>query len=242
MRRPRAILYVDGFNLYRRCLSSHPALKWLDLWTLGGLLMPEYDLIHVHYFTARLRPGIQFDPHTPVRQQMYLRALETLGPDRLTVHFGKFRNDRRDMPIHPVRLDSATGKWATTPVKKLEEKGSDVNLASRMVADSLLGRADIVVMLSNDSDLAGPMRMLKQELGRSTGIIFPMDSSRGSKELVATTPDFITHVGVDALRASQFPRRLEDATGEFHRPPPWELPPWEAPPGTDRGPQFPGAL
>jgi hypothetical protein len=125
------------------------------------------------------------------------------------------------MPIHPVRVDPATGKWATTPVKKLEEKGSDVNLASRMVADSLLGRADVVAILSNDSDLAGPLRMLKEELGRATGIIFPMESSRGSKELVKTNPDLITHVHGDAIRACQFPDGLVDATGRFHRPPAW---------------------
>lgn len=29
--RPRAIVYIDGFNLYRRALSGHPELKWLDL-------------------------------------------------------------------------------------------------------------------------------------------------------------------------------------------------------------------
>ncbi|WP_374230876.1 NYN domain-containing protein [Humibacter sp. RRB41] len=186
--------------------------------------MPDFELQHVDYFTAQLRPGIQFDPRTPVRQQMYLRALRTLGEERLSIHFGSFRNDRRNMPIHPVRVDPKTGKWATTTVKKLEEKGSDVNLASRMVADSILGRADIVVMLSNDSDLAGPIRMLKEELGKSTGIIFPMPSSRGAKELVHTTPDFVTHVKLDALRACQFDDQLVDSEGRiFHRPDAWKL-------------------
>jgi len=220
MSRPTARVYVDGFNLYRRCLSSRPEFKWLDVWSLATQLMPDHRVTHVDYFTARLRPGIQFDPQTPVRQQIYLRALRT-RPDRVSIHYGRFRNDKRDMPIHPVELDPATGKWRTTPVKKLEEKGSDVNLASRMVADAFLRKADVFVLLSNDSDQAGPLRMLKHELGFSTGIIFPMESSRGSKELMQTSPDFVSHVTPGALARSQFPRELEDDTGRFHRPPAW---------------------
>ena len=186
MSRPTARVYVDGFNLYRRCLSSRPEFKWLDVWSLATQLMPDHRVTHVDYFTARLRPGIQFDPQTPVRQQIYLRALRT-RPDRVSIHYGRFRNDKRDMPIHPVELDPATGKWRTTPVKKLEEKGSDVNLASRMVADAFSRKADVFVL----------------------------------KELMQTSPDFVSHVTPGALARSQFPRELEDDTGRFHRPPAW---------------------
>ncbi len=46
-----------------------------------------------------------------------------------------------------------------------EEKGSDVNIAMRMVRDACQGSYDKVLLISNDSDLVGPVRMVTQELG-----------------------------------------------------------------------------
>lgn len=219
MSNPTARVYVDGFNLYRRLLSGQPHVKWLDLPALAARVMPGYDIQLVRYFTARLRPGIAMDPQTPVRQQIYLRALD-LDP-KVQIHFGTFRNDKRTMPRHPVTLDPATGKYATVNVRKLEEKGSDVNLASRMIVDAHANCADIYVMLSNDSDLVGPMNLLRHELGYSTGIIFPMESARNSKELVKTLPTFMANITRPDLEACQYPDVMTDATGRFHRPPAW---------------------
>lgn len=219
MVKPTARIYVDGFNLYRRLLSGNPDLKWLDLPALADRLMPDHDIKLVRYFTALLKPGMAMDPQTPVRQQMYLRALRT--DPRIDIHYGTFRNDKRTMPVHPVTIDPTTERYVVANVRKLEEKGSDVNLASRMVADAHAGVADIYVMLSNDSDLAGPLAMLRHELGFSTGIIFPMPTSRNSKELVKTRPDFIANITRNDLESCQYPGRLTDATGTFHRPPAW---------------------
>jgi uncharacterized LabA/DUF88 family protein len=216
---PTARIYVDGFNLYRRCLESRPHLKWLDLFALGTLLLPQYRVIHVDYFTAHLRPGMLVDPQSPVRQQMYLRALRS--HPNIEVHLGTFRNDRRNMPLHPLSIDPETRKWRTVAVRKLEEKGSDVNLGTRMTADAFTAQASTFVILSNDSDLAGPLRMLKHEFGFSTGIIFPMPSSRSSKELVKTLPDVIAHVTEEDLAASQFSRVRTDEVGTFSCPAKW---------------------
>jgi hypothetical protein len=217
---PRARLYVDGFNLYRRLLSGHPELKWLDLPALACRLMPEYRLMQVRYFTALLKPGMAIDAQTPVRQQMYLRALR--ADPSVSIHFGTFRNDRRTMPIHPVTIDPATGRHRTAVVRKLEEKGSDVNLASRMLADAHANPNDLSVMLSNDSDLAGTLRLMKDELGFATGIMFPMPSSRNSKELVKTRPVFMANITREDLAACQYPDELRDTVGRFHRPPAWK--------------------
>lgn len=43
-------------------------------------------------------------------------------------------------------------------VSHREEKGSDVNLASRLLIDALSKRMDAAIVLSNDSDLALPIR------------------------------------------------------------------------------------
>ncbi|MDO9398413.1 MAG: NYN domain-containing protein [Herbiconiux sp.] len=220
---PSARLYVDGFNLYRRCLSGKDHLKWLDLVALAARLLPDHRIDHVHYFTAHLRPGILVDPHSPVRQQIYLRALST--HPRVSIHLGTFRNDRRVMPLHPQVIDEATGRWRTVTVRKLEEKGSDVNLGTRMTADAFSGKADLYVMLSNDSDLAGTLRMLKNEFAFRIGIIFPMPTSRSSKELVKIEPAVVAHITDEALRACRLPERLRDSRGEFFCPNKWgEIP------------------
>ena len=217
---PSALVYVDGFNLYRRSLEGHPASKWLDLHMLASTLLPSYDVKHVHYFTANLRHGLLADPQTVVRQQAYLRALRTM-PDKVTVHLGTFRNDARLMPKHPQEVNPDTRDFVRLKVRKLEEKGTDVNLAIRMVADAAAGRADLFVLLSNDSDQVGTLRLLKEELSVQVGIIFPMTSAKSAKDLVKTGPDVRAHVTGEALRASQMPEELVDKNGTVRRPAAW---------------------
>jgi hypothetical protein len=42
-------------------------------------------------------------------------------------------------------------------VIKTEEKGSDVNLATHLLHDAHMGRFEVAVVLSNDSDLLEPI-------------------------------------------------------------------------------------
>lgn len=218
--RATAILYIDGFNLYRRCLEKFPELKWLDLVALAQNLLPDHEIVRVHYFTARVRPGASPDRQVSQRQDIYLRALRTLEP-LLEIHFGHFRIDTRSMPAVPVEVDRETGQYRRVRVKKIEEKGSDVNLAVRMIADAHVPHADYFVMLTNDSDQVGTLRAVKQELGRKTGIIFPMESARGSKELMHTEPDLTGFVTREVLERSQLADVLDDLHGIVHRPPAW---------------------
>ena len=218
-RKPTARIYVDGFNLYRRALQGRPELKWLDLRAAAQAIMPAYEVTFVRYFTANLRPGMAVDVQAPVRQQTYLRAL---GTDPLvSIHLGTFRNDSRWMDAVPLEIDPATGRFRRVKVRKVEEKGSDVHLAARMVADAHASLADVYVLLSNDSDQVPPLQILR-ESGHDFGIIFPMPSARSSKELVKTAPVFLGHVTEAVLAASQFSSELVDSRGRvFHRPPAW---------------------
>ena len=122
---------------------------------------------------------------------------------------------------HPVEVDPETENLKRVAVKKVEEKGSDVNLAVRMVSDAHLGRADLYVMLTNDSDQAGTLRTVAAEASGVTGLILPMDSARGSKELVKVPPGFIGFVTRPILEQSQLPQVLSDNVGTIVRPPSW---------------------
>ena len=77
MVKPRAFVYIDGFNLYYGALKGTHE-KWLDLQAWCALLLPQHDVRGIVYCTARVtsRPD---DPDSHVRQDAYLRALGTLS-------------------------------------------------------------------------------------------------------------------------------------------------------------------
>ena len=217
MTRPTAIIYVDGFNLYRQKLAHHPDAKWLDLVKLSELLLPTHDIIGVRYFTANIRPMLGTDPRGPIRQQTYIRALET--DSRVSVYRGTFRVDKRMMVALPVTLGT-DGKPNVVRVRKTEEKGSDVNLASYMVFDACQSAADVHVLVSNDSDYATALSILTNEVGAAWGLFSPVDSP--NTVLLKEKPLFVKQLHKGVLLAAQFPDELISETeGHLSRPSTW---------------------
>lgn len=125
------------------------------------------------------------------------------------------------MVRHPLVLDPGTGEPARVRVRKIEEKGSDVNLAGRVISDAHLGRADLYVLLTNDSDQAGTLRIVRDDAGGVTGLVLPMETARGSKELMHAGPGFVGFVTRPLLEASQLPDELRDRVGVIRRPGTW---------------------
>jgi hypothetical protein len=218
--KPTANLYIDGFNVYRRLLQRHPQDKRLDLEALAEYVLPDFEIKRVRYSTAIIKPLPGADPQSPQRQQAYLRALATLP--RTSIHLGKFRIDPRIMPIHPTKFDSE-GKPVTAKVKKTEEKGSDVALASYLLLDAFNDDADVYVVSTNDSDLVMPMRMVSDDLHRATGLLSPMEPKRSSNELKQANPTVHRQITVEAPAACQLPDVIVDSIGKVHRPLKWGL-------------------
>lgn len=216
--RPRVSVYVDGFNLYRRLLENHPQDKWLDVEALARRLLPEYELTRVRYFTAIIKVLPGSDVNSPQRQQAYLRALRTLP--QTTVHLGNFRVDRRRMPLHPIEWEP-DGTPRVVTVRKTEEKGSDVSLASHLLLDAFRSESELFAVLSNDSDLVEPMRLAHDELGKQIGLLSPMQPKRASNELKQTGLMLHRQVCADDLAACQLPSEIVDEHGEIHRPEKW---------------------
>jgi len=203
-------VYVDGFNLYYGVKDT--PYKWLDLSRLCRLVLPKSQIHRIRYFTARVRaaPG---DPQKPQRQSTYIRALETIP--NLSVHYGQFLS-------HPVRMALANAPPngpQTVEVIKTEEKGSDVNLATWLLVDGFDGDYDVAVVVSNDSDLVEPIKIVKERLGFSVGVLNPQ-KHRTSWELMHTA-SFCRHVRSSALAASQFPLTMTDVHATFCKPGAW---------------------
>ena len=214
MPKPRANIYVDGFNLYRRALVGTP-FKWLDLERMASLLLHDFEIQQIKYFTALIKPAPR-DLASMATQRQYLRALRT-NP-KISVWLGEFRSDVRMMPIHPWQYDES-GRPIRVKVRKTEEKGSDVNLATHLVADGVRNSADAYVVVSNDSDLVGPIRFLVHEIGAVVGLI--MTSATPSRALIKTQPQIIRQLRPGVLAAAQLPSTLTDEKGEFRKPEGW---------------------
>jgi uncharacterized LabA/DUF88 family protein len=193
----RTYFYVDGFNLYYRALKGTSA-KWLDLMALfRRVLQPHHRIKRIKYFTARVT-ALNNDPRKPLRQDVYLRALQAAIPE-VEIYFGHFLT-------HPVWAPlAAPGESRRfVEVLKTEEKGSDVNLAVHLINDAWLDRYDCAVIVSNDSDLAEAMRLVKLHHPRKRlGLVTP-GKSHPSRELLNHV-DFSRHIRSRALGQSQLP-------------------------------------
>ena len=58
-------------------------------------------------------------------------------------------------------------------VRKVEEKQSDVNLATYLLLDCFRNDCDEAVIISNDSDLATPIQVVRDEFNMRIGVINP---------------------------------------------------------------------
>jgi len=92
-----------------------------------------------------------------------------------------------------------------------EEKGSDVNLASYLLLDVFRGNCDVAVVLSNDADLLEPVRIARQELGATVGILKVEGGQR--RCIFSGRADFIRTVRRGHFAAAQLPDAMADERG-----------------------------
>jgi len=208
---PRTFVYVDGFNLYYGAVKD-TKLKWLNIRRLCELLLPECTIQTVKYFTARVS-GRKDDPDKPTRQQIYLRALRTL-PD-LQIIYGSFLSHDVLMPL----AEPTPGGTRFAKVVRTEEKGSDVNIAAHLVDDAHRGSFEVAVLVTNDSDLIAPIRLVRRELGLPVGILNPHEQT--PSVVLLREASFMKQIRHGALAASQFPDVIQDSKGKFHKPDAW---------------------
>ena len=205
-------IYIDGFNLYYGSLKGRPNLKWLNPAEMCRLLLPNREIHRVRYFTSRISP-LPHDPQAAYRQNAYLRALRTIP--NLTIHLGEFVSRRTVLPLadeDPPR---------TVAVIKIEEKRTDVNIATHLLVDCFEDDFDEAVIVSNDSDLTLPVEVVVGKFGKPVGMVNPHPRNRLSSALRSATTFQIRAINRSVLARSQFPEVLSDDRGEFRRPSRW---------------------
>jgi uncharacterized LabA/DUF88 family protein len=200
------IVYIDGFNLYYGSLRNTP-YRWLNPVVLCHNMLPKDNIVRIRYFTSLVTSGPR-DPDQLRRQRVYLRALYTLPI--VAIHYGSFL-------ANVVRKPLADGS-GYADVLIVSEKGSDVNLASHMINDAHNGEFDIAVVITNDTDLREPLRIVRQELGKTVGILNPQ---KVMNQKLSELANFKKQIRPGVLAKSQFPDLMHDLKGIFHKPASW---------------------
>jgi uncharacterized LabA/DUF88 family protein len=211
----RTVIYVDGFNLYYGCLKNTP-YKWLDLKVLfSKLLDKSHDIKKIKYFTAHIsnRPG---NNEARLKQRYYLLALAQHIPE-LEIHLGHYLT-------HEINAKVVNPPPEFIRVYKTEEKGSDVNLALEILNDGWLNAYDCAVVVSNDSDLAAALRLIKKQHNKKVGLVFPnSDHKRKPSKELSQHADFIKMIRHHILQDSQLPEKIINSyNGEaIYKPQGW---------------------
>jgi hypothetical protein len=171
----RTIVYIDGFNLYYRALKG-TAHKWLDIAAMSAACLPTgYQIQAINYYTAHISGRL--DPTAPARQKTYLRALETLP--KVAIYYGNFLVTKKwsglvqPLDFRPPFTLPAGAAPVVARVWKTEEKGSDVNLGVHLVRDGFKGAFDVAAVLTNDTDLVEPIRIVTKEIRLPVTLLTP---------------------------------------------------------------------
>lgn len=216
----RTRIYIDGYNLYYGALRGTP-YKWLDLMTLferhilpgsvppgqarKTMLLP----LAIKYFSAVIIEQAARAPDSVGSQARYHSALTKLYGERIECIKGYYSLIESKAKIVDAENPK---KWPRDCqeilVWKLEEKQSDVNLALQAYHDASTGAVDQLVVVTNDTDIAPALAMIRQHTSAIIGLVIPTrDHQRVPNTDLARLAHWVrTHVTADELRGSQLPR------------------------------------
>ena len=169
----RTNVYFDGYNFYYGAVKGTP-YKWLDpVQLVKTLLRDDHEIQSVKYFTAPIKTY----PHDAAaldHQKVYLQALSTLP--EVEIIQGFYSKNTTWMPVYEDACKTCnTTRDGMIRVVKLEEKRSDVNIATSMLMDAFHDKADVFVLVSGDTDFIGPVNIVRKDFGKTVIVLNPHD-------------------------------------------------------------------
>lgn len=217
----RTVVYVDGYNLYYGLLKGGPN-KWLDLFTLfrDHVLDHEADLLEVRYYTAPVLGRMCDNPDSGKRQRTYLQALRKMYTGKIVIVEGTIQSSRPFQrlvsPIPSAPLLQKVQVW------DFNEKKTDVNLASDLLAGAWTGSYEQAVLCSNDTDLEGALSTLrKHHPAIRIGLVAPVPSQdhRHIAQDLKQHTDWSKKLSTAHLEKAQLPDKIPHTA--IRRPPGW---------------------
>lgn len=144
----RAIVYVDGFNLYHALDELRDdSLKWLCLRRLSESILREGETLkQVKYFSAYAT----WMTSSFLRHKDYVAALQAEGVKFIEGNFKK----------KYLKCKVCGAQYHTH-----EEKETDVNIGIHLVRDTLQDSFDRALVISADTDMASAVAMARSLSG-----------------------------------------------------------------------------
>ncbi|VVP26311.1 6-hydroxy-3-succinoylpyridine 3-monooxygenase HspA [Pseudomonas fluorescens] len=220
----RTRIYIDGYNFYYGCLRGTP-YKWLDLLPLfekhilpSALVKDVDDHIRqsallaassIKFFTAKIIESVARAPDSVSSQARYHTALRKLHDGRIELIEGYYAVNKMKVKIvdaeepgRPPRECQEIQAW------KVEEKQSDVNLALQAYHDAITGQIDHAVIVTNDTDIAPALEMIRAYTQVLIGVVVPTtDHTRPpNTDLVKHAHWTRRQINSSELAACQLPR------------------------------------
>lgn len=174
----------------------------------------------------------RLDQDTYVRALLKHQAIDHLEEGRFSaqVRNGLMATKNRDgrpsiiTSGWPVVIQNRKGvavpeAWFMVSYLRIEEKGSDVNVASHLLIDVIDGKIDAAIVISNDSDLRLPVATSRERV--PTGIVNPSPSATAGDLRGEPTDGVGGHWWYRLLRADFTSCQLPDAVGPSQRPRGW---------------------
>lgn len=192
--------------------APSPSTKWLNLWALCNSYRSAtrgagmVRLSSVFYFTALAHHIDQKKPGVVARHSTYIEALKTTG---VIPVLGKFKKAG----------DKECPKCGTK-ILRHEEKETDVNISVKMLELLVRDEADIIMVVSGDTDLIPAIRTARNLFPtKPVGCLFPWGRSNQELKMVCS---FYASIGLDQCARLQLPDPVAvQGQRVLHKPPMW---------------------
>ncbi len=149
----------------------------------------------VYYFSA-------YADWLPEAKSRHLRYVKALIAEGVTPVMGKFKNKDR-------KCSKCGYKWQSH-----EEKETDVNIALALVNLAYQDKYDRALLISNDSDLAPAIHMVRNNFPHKNITTIVPPNYRHSNELIQASSDK-AKITVDHLKRCLMPEYVLDAGGNL---------------------------
>ena len=90
----------------------------------------------------------------------------------------------------------------------------------RLLVDGFAGAYEQAVVVTNDSDLAGPIKYVRDDLRLKVSVVNPDNGNNTHRDL-EDAATYVRRLRRSHLRRSQFPATLQDAQGVITKPAAW---------------------
>jgi uncharacterized LabA/DUF88 family protein len=169
----RVMIFIDGSNLYHS-LKNHFNRTDLDIGKFCNKLLEKRRLIRIYYYNARV--GQKEEPERYKQQQAFFAGVNAI-------------------PYSELRLGRLVySNWPSVPPY---EKGTDVQLATDMLAHGFRDNYDVGILVAGDSDYASALQAVKDSGKHVEVALF---GKEGTSRQLRQIADKVIHINKQVLK------------------------------------------